>query len=88
MRRPREEREGLGTFSGALRHRDAAQGRTAFSGAGRTLGGSAKTEEVFKYDYLLFSGTPKSLFSKLLRQSSVSNVREFSGYNSSNKHLF
>jgi predicted RND superfamily exporter protein len=43
LRRPDEEKEGMGVFSGALRHRDASEGRTAFSGAGRTLGGSAKT---------------------------------------------
>ena len=35
---PREE--GLGMFSGAVRHRNVSEGRSAFSGTGRTLGGS------------------------------------------------
>ena len=37
-----DEPQGLGAFSGVLRHRDAAQGRSAFSGKGRTLGESGK----------------------------------------------
>ena len=37
-----DEPQGLGAFSGVLRHRDAAQGRSAFSGKGRTLGESEK----------------------------------------------
>lgn len=32
----------LGTFSGAVRHRDPSQGRSAFSGKGRTLGGNER----------------------------------------------
>ena len=43
LRRPDDE-ESMGAFSGALRHRDQYQGRTAFSGEGRTLGGSVKTD--------------------------------------------
>ena len=52
LRRPRDELEGLGHFSGAVRHRDASEGRATFSGTGRTLGGSMKTdyEQVLKED--------------------------------------
>ena len=53
LRRPRDEREGLGAFSGVLRHRDASHGRTAFSGAGRTLGGTTKTDDGQVFIHML-----------------------------------
>ena len=53
LRRPNDERESLGAFSGVLRHRDASEGRAAFSGTGRTLGGGGDTgnEQVCELSY-------------------------------------